>query len=254
MIKALLTGHSRGLGAAIADALLSRGIPLLALARSGNPQLCSTRPDLLQEASLDLSDTPSLETWLHTPALSDFFADAETALLINNAGLLQPVGLVGEADATAITRAVAVNVTAPLLLTNAFVAATRRCADRRVVHISSGAARSPYAGWSVYCATKAALDHQARAMAAEHLPGPRRNWRAGKRRNRQAQHHAADGAGSTIRRSHARRHQRRDPEVGAMRQGGDKPQRYQTAEARRQRAGEISQGKDPHQDKQQNAP
>ncbi|WP_374486355.1 SDR family oxidoreductase [Zoogloea sp.] len=173
MIKALLTGHSRGLGAAIADALLRRGIPLLALARSGNPQRCSTYPDLLREASLDLSDTPSLEAWLNTPSLRDFLADAETALLINNAGLLQPVGLVGEADATAIARAVAVNVTAPLLLTNAFVAATRQSADRRVVHISSGAARSPYAGWSVYCATKAALDHQARAMAAEHLPGLR---------------------------------------------------------------------------------
>ncbi|WP_079436737.1 SDR family oxidoreductase [Zoogloea sp. LCSB751] len=173
MIKALLTGHSRGLGTAIADALLARGIPLLALARSGNPQLCSAHPDLLQEVSLDFSDTPSLQAWLHTPALRDFFADAESALLINNAGLLQPVGLVGEADATAIAHAVAVNVTAPLLLTNAFVATTRHCADRRVVHISSGAARSPYAGWSVYCATKAALDHQARAMAAEHLPGLR---------------------------------------------------------------------------------
>lgn len=170
MIKAILTGHSRGLGAAVADTLLARGIPLLALARSSKPQPHGARPELLQETQLDLSDSVALEAWLKTAALQDFLADAETALLINNAGLLQPVGLVGEAEATAIRRAVAVNVTAPLLLTNAFIAATRHCADRRVVHISSGAARSPYAGWSVYCATKAALDHQARAMAAEYLP------------------------------------------------------------------------------------
>lgn len=173
MIKAILTGHSRGLGAAIAEALLARGIPLLAVARSANAPLSAAHPELLQETLLDLSDTPSLATWLQAADLHDFLADADTALLINNAGLLQPVGLVGDADASAIAHAVAVNVTAPLLLTNAFVAATRRCGDRRVVHISSGAARSPYAGWSVYCATKAALDHQARAMAAEHLPGLR---------------------------------------------------------------------------------
>lgn len=173
MIKAILSGHSRGLGAAVADALLARGVPLLALARSSKPQPCGTQPELLQETHLDLSDSAALAAWLETPALPDFLADADSALLINNAGLLQPVGLVGDAEAAAITRAVAVNVTAPLLLTNAFVAATRHCADRRVVHISSGAARSPYAGWSVYCATKAALDHQARAMAAEHLPGLR---------------------------------------------------------------------------------
>lgn len=170
MIKAILTGHSRGLGAAVANALLARGIPLLALARSSNPHLCKAHPGLIVETQLDLSDTPSLADWLQTAALPDFLSDADTALLINNAGLLQPVGPVGEAEAKAISDAVAVNVTAPLLLTNAFVAASRHCGDRRVMHISSGAARSPYAGWSVYCATKAALDHQARAMAAEHLP------------------------------------------------------------------------------------
>lgn len=170
MIKAILTGHSRGLGAAIAEALLARGIPLLAIARSRNPKLCAAHAGLLRERPLDLSDTHALEAWLQSPELRDFLADADSAVLINNAGLLQPVGLVGTAEAAAITHAVAVNVTAPLLLTNAFVAITGHCGDRRVVHISSGAARSPYAGWSVYCATKAALDHQARTMAAEHLP------------------------------------------------------------------------------------
>ena len=45
--------------------------------------------------------------------------------------------------------------------------------DRRVLHISSGAARKPYAGWSVYCATKAALDHHARAVQEDATPGLR---------------------------------------------------------------------------------
>ena len=38
---------------------------------------------------------------------------------------------------------------------------------RRVVNISSGAASSPYAGWSVYCASKAGLDHFTRCVGLE---------------------------------------------------------------------------------------
>jgi NAD(P)-dependent dehydrogenase (short-subunit alcohol dehydrogenase family) len=66
---------------------------------------------------------------------------------------------------------VAVNVTAALVLTDAFVAATGDCPDRRVAHVSSGAGRAPYSGWSSYCATKAALDMHARAVALDALPG-----------------------------------------------------------------------------------
>ena len=43
----------------------------------------------------------------------------------------------------------------------------------RIVHISSGAARRPIPGWSVYCATKAAVDQHALTVAAEALPGVR---------------------------------------------------------------------------------
>ena len=43
----------------------------------------------------------------------------------------------------------------------------------RVAHISSGAGRRPLAGWSVYCATKAAVDHHAVTVAAEDHDGVR---------------------------------------------------------------------------------
>ncbi len=173
MIKALLTGHSRGLGASVAETLLARDIPVLALARSPNAELAARFPRLLREVSLDLSDTAALAAWLAAGTLARFVADADHSLLINNAGLLQPVGPVGTQDALAIARAVGVNVAAPLMLTNAFVAATAGCADRRVLHVSSGAARKAYAGWNVYCATKAALDHHARAAALEEVAGLR---------------------------------------------------------------------------------
>jgi NAD(P)-dependent dehydrogenase (short-subunit alcohol dehydrogenase family) len=65
------------------------------------------------------------------------------------------------------------NVGAALAMSAAFTRATSSAADRRIVHISSGAGRKPYAGWSVYCATKAALDHHARCVALDRTSGLR---------------------------------------------------------------------------------
>lgn len=170
---AIVTGHSRGLGAAIAATLLERGIPVLGVSRSDNGDLGVRFPRLLQQVRIDLSDTPPLARWIYESALETFTARGATPLLVNNAGLLQPIGPLELQDVAGVGRAVAVNVGAALMLSAAFVAITQRAADRRILHISSGAGRKPYAGWSVYCATKAALDHHARAVALDRSPGLR---------------------------------------------------------------------------------
>ncbi|KAB2963938.1 MAG: SDR family oxidoreductase [Zoogloea sp.] len=172
-MKTILTGHSRGLGDALARDLLGRGHLLLGLGRSGNAALAGDFPERLREQRLDLSDLTALRDWLAGGQLHDFLADADQAVLINNAGLLQPVGPLGTQGGDAIAQALSVNLGAPLILADAFVAATAHCTDRRIVHISSGAARNAYAGWSIYGATKAGLDQHARAAALEHLPGLR---------------------------------------------------------------------------------
>lgn len=168
MIKAIVSGHSRGLGAAIADVLLARDIPVLGLARTDAP----ARAGLTQQA-LDLADPRALTAWLAGPMLADWLADASAVWLVNNAGQVQPIAALGEQDPQAVVRAVNLNVTAPLLLSNAVLAASRHCQERRILHVSSGAARHAYPGWSVYCATKAALDHHAQAVAAERHTGVR---------------------------------------------------------------------------------
>lgn len=164
-MKAIVTGHSRGLGEGIARALLARGAEVMGIARHGNPGLPGVR-----EVALDLGDPAALSAWLDGGALAAFLAGAERALLINNAGVVQPVGPPGGQGAGRLAQAVAVNVTAALVLTDAFVAATAGCAERRVAHVSSGAGRAPYSGWSLYCATKAALDMHARAVAVDGVP------------------------------------------------------------------------------------
>jgi benzil reductase ((S)-benzoin forming) len=167
---AILTGHSRGLGAALVQDLLAQGCSVIGLSR--RPLADSVAPFAqpgvtFDQIALDLSDLDRLERLLADDCLGKPVREADQAILINNAGLLSPVGIVGEQSPTQIAQTVAVNVGAVLMLTNWFVKASQGCSDRRVVQISSGAARSAYAGWSVYCATKAALDHHARCLAVE---------------------------------------------------------------------------------------
>lgn len=169
MIHAIVTGHSRGLGAALTEQLLDRKVCVFGISRQRNGALASRAP-MLREAELDLSDTDLLLRWLSGQSLGDFLRDAKQVLLINNAGLLQPVGPIGRQDAAAIARSVALNVTAPMLLSNAVAAALPDGATCRVLHISSGVGRRPCAGWSVYSATKAALDHHARSAALDPTP------------------------------------------------------------------------------------
>jgi hypothetical protein len=171
-MKAILTGHSRGLGAAIATELLGRGIPVLALSRKHHADLAARYPKLLEEVEIDLADSAALEHWLKGDKLRHFIGGAKIVLLINNAGMLQPVGPVETQEIGYIARSVSLNVTAPLMLTAA-LAAQRGEAELRALHISSGAGRNPYAGWNIYCATKAALDHHARAVALDNSPGLR---------------------------------------------------------------------------------
>lgn len=171
-VKAIVTGHTHGLGAATALALLNRGIPVLGIARGSSDQLSNRFPALCQQTKISLDDTDAIATWLATPALHDFLAGCTEVLLINNAGIVQPVGTLQDQDPLQIARAIALNVTAPLMLAAAVVQATPG-KQRRILHISSGAGRSAYPGWSVYCATKAALDHHARAVALDGQAGVR---------------------------------------------------------------------------------
>ncbi|TCS36257.1 hypothetical protein EDC30_10774 [Paucimonas lemoignei] len=175
-MKAILTGHTRGLGAAIAGELLKRDIPVLGMARRDNADLASRHAGLLQQVQVDLANPEALSQWLASSALQDFIAKSRTVALINNAGTVQPIGAIADQDPHGIMQAVNLNVTAPLMLASALAATSREAGSERelrILHISSGAGRSAYAGWSVYCATKAALDQHARAVALDKLPGVR---------------------------------------------------------------------------------
>ncbi|CAB3662112.1 SDR family oxidoreductase [Achromobacter dolens] len=168
---AILTGASRGIGAAMARGLAKPGTRLITLARREDPELAAyarSQDAQLEQVSVDLSDLAAAEAAARR-ICDTLPRDARRYLLINNAGTVHPVsGTDALIDGPAIAAAFNLNVTAVMLLTARFLAAVEDLkADRRVLNISSGAGRNPNAGWGVYCATKAALDMYSRVVKQE---------------------------------------------------------------------------------------
>ena len=154
----VVTGSSRGLGAALVAQLQARAdTEVVTIGRHG----AAIAADLGEAAGIVAACT-ALAARLDGRELA-------RAVLVNNAGVVEPVGPAGTLDAAALARNALVNLAAPLALTDAFLRAARGAALRRVIHISSGAGRRPIAGWGAYCATKAGLDMAARTLAAEAL-------------------------------------------------------------------------------------
>jgi NAD(P)-dependent dehydrogenase (short-subunit alcohol dehydrogenase family) len=176
----IVTGASRGLGRAIVEQLLGREHVLLTISRKPDRALdaaAAAKGAKLEQWALDLAHdvgaAARLEAWLHAQPRDRFAA----ATLINNAGLLGKVGPIDATDADTLAAVLRVGLEAPLVLTSAFLRATRAStAQRRVLNVSSGAGRRPIAGWAAYCAAKAGLDHFSRvtALDEQRLPNPAR--------------------------------------------------------------------------------
>lgn len=172
----ILTGASRGLGRALAEQLLAPARLLLTVSRHPDPSLqeaAAQRGSALEQWALDLAHgvgaAARLEAWLHKQDPGRFTA----ATLVNNAGLLGRVGPIQDADAESIAAALRVGLEAPALLAAAFLRATESWnVPRKVLNVSSGAGRRAIAGWSVYCAAKAGLDHLSRVMALDEARRP----------------------------------------------------------------------------------
>lgn len=180
----LLTGASRGMGAAIAELLLQPGQTLICISRTTSAGLAARAAAagaVLEQWALDLADAAAaarrVEDWLAAQPAEKF----DSATLINNAAALTRLAPLEEADAGELVRALRVGLEAPLLLTSAFLRATsgwraRREGQCKVLNISSGLGRSAMASQAAYCAVKAGLDHFSRSVALDqsHAPHPAR--------------------------------------------------------------------------------
>jgi NAD(P)-dependent dehydrogenase (short-subunit alcohol dehydrogenase family) len=165
MHAAIVTGVSRGLGAALASELLERGFEVLGIGRASNPALEGEHYAFMR---FDLADSARVDEAL-TPALSSLAERKPASVcLLNNAASIGAVGTLGRLAAGEITSSLVVNLAAVVTLTNLFC---RIFADpgmaRRVINVSSGAAQNALPGESVYCVAKAGMEMLTRALAAE---------------------------------------------------------------------------------------
>jgi len=162
---AIVTGVSRGLGAALARELLERGFTVLGIGRTSNAALTGDRYRFVQ---IDLADAAATDTVL-APAFRDIEElRPDSVCLLNNAATINPIGPVGRLSSPEISSAITTNLTAAVTLANLFC---RVFADgkvsRRVINISSGAAERALPGEAVYCVAKAGIEMLTLALAAE---------------------------------------------------------------------------------------
>ena len=158
----VITGASRGLGKGMAARFASHGAALGLCARNepvppaGSTAVC---------AKVDVTDEVAMESFAHAVASTLGPID----LWINNAGVLGPVGPQRDQSSKETAWALLVNIGGVATGTRVFTERARSWepALRVLVNISSGAGRSSYEGWSVYGATKAAVDRLTQVVALE---------------------------------------------------------------------------------------
>jgi benzil reductase ((S)-benzoin forming) len=162
---AIVTGISRGLGAALVGELLERGFSVLGIGRTSNSAFTSDRYRFVH---FDLADCAGIDTTL-APALEGLNDRWPASVcLLNNAATVAGVGTMGRPGAGEITSALAVNLAAPVALANLFCRVfTDAEMTRRVINVSSGAAETALPGEAVYCVAKAGIEMLTRALAAE---------------------------------------------------------------------------------------
>ena len=159
----VVTGASRGLGLGIAKVALDAGASLGLCSRSSGPWV--EQPRVLHER-LDVRDGTALEAFAERVCAAYGHID----LWINNAGLLGPVGPLRDADMDELAQACAVNVLGVLFGSRIYARLCARDSSTGILfNISSGAGRRAYAGWSSYCASKAAVDRLSEVVALEEV-------------------------------------------------------------------------------------
>lgn len=163
----IITGASRGLGAATARWLAKKSCRLALNARSAEAleKVRSECQQLGSEAIAVAGDVGDLAVCQKlVTAATDRWGRLDA--VINNAAVIEPIGIYTQVDMEAWSRAMQINLVGPLYLAR-LGAPWLMQSKGKVVNVSTGAAVHPLAAWSAYCASKAGLHHLTRCMAAE---------------------------------------------------------------------------------------
>ena len=156
---ALVTGASRGIGAATATALAARGAHVILTARTAD-DLEAVEDAIFAAggsatiAPLDLTETDSIARL--ATALGERWDRLD--LLVLNAAMLGTLAAVPAIDQRELARVLTLNVSAQAALLAAFDPMLRKSPQGRVIGLTSSVGRKPRAYWGMYGASKAAFE------------------------------------------------------------------------------------------------
>jgi 3-oxoacyl-[acyl-carrier protein] reductase len=169
MLNVIVSGGSRGLGLGIAQALSASGFSVYAVARRLTPELseaidraAAQDSGALHFRACDLAEISGLGGFVKA-----LRGEAGPIYgLVNNAGI-GTSGLASQIADAEVERLIALNVTAPILLTKHVVKSMLAQGRGRIVNISSIVSMTGYSGLSAYSASKAALNGFTGSLARE---------------------------------------------------------------------------------------
>lgn len=167
----IITGTSRGIGEALAGYLSNKNNLIVGLSRSKNEslqKLFEHREGQYLHFHLDLRYPETIAS-----VCQEVFSqiDPEKFLsitLINNAGMLEPIDQIADANIQQMIHHIQVNLTSTMVLSSLFLKRVQHMAvEKEILFLSSGAAKNPYSGWSAYCSSKAGVGMFARVLHQE---------------------------------------------------------------------------------------
>lgn len=170
---ALVTGASRGIGAAVAKAYAAAGAHVILTARTTGA--LEEVDDAIQAAGgkatimpLNMLDLDKIDVM--GPAIAEKFGRLD--IVVANAAMLGSLTPLGHVDAKEWTRVMDLNVNANFRLLRTLDPLLRVSDAGRVIMVSSSLAQTPRAYWGAYAVSKAALESLAKVYAAETVTTP----------------------------------------------------------------------------------
>lgn len=163
----MITGASRGIGAAAARRFAAAGFDLLLIARAST-ELETLVLELrragrrVEVAKLDLTDQEAIK-----PAVQELCSRGSTPdVVINNAGAAW-TGALAEMPINQWNWLLQLNLTSVFLVCQAVLPLLRQAGGGRIINVSSHAAHNAFPDWGAYCVSKAALVSFSRCLAVE---------------------------------------------------------------------------------------
>ncbi|MEO0367342.1 MAG: SDR family oxidoreductase [Pseudomonadota bacterium] len=165
----LVTGASQGIGKAAAVKLAAYGANLVIGARNID-KLTAVEKEISRSGGevlklrLDVSDYESAKRTAENAA--EVFGGID--VLVNNAGIIEPISRIDESDPVAWNQVLTINTLGVYHMSHAVLPQMLNQGSGTMINMSSGAANGPLEGWSHYCASKAAAHMLTRCLDKEY--------------------------------------------------------------------------------------